>query len=38
MGAEAVVVVTPLGDEHLRLEQGGEALTVQELVPELAVE
>ena len=37
MGSDAVVVVTPVGDEHLGFEQRGEAFAVQELVSELAV-
>ncbi len=37
MGADAVVVVTPIGDEHLRFEQRGEAFAVQEFVSQLAV-
>ena len=36
MGPESVVMVTPVGDEHLRLERGCEAFAVQEFVSEFA--
>lgn len=38
MGPEVVVLLTPVGDQDLRLKQGGKAFTVQEFVSELAVE